>query len=248
MRALYLAVAMLLLTAPAMAQDYKTILDMPAGSTLVNLSATEQVEVEQDLLVASLRFEAQNDDPKVLQDQINEIMTKALAKAKSAKDVKVSTQQYYVYPYDYDPNPQPLERGELPGKLKRTWRGQQGIDLKSKKADDLLKLTGELQELGLTMSGLNYMVSPELLEETQESLLEAALLKLKSKADRTAKALGKTSSELLQVNVDIGGYYPQPMMAMAGADMRMEKATAPVAAPGESQITLTVSAQAMLKK
>ena len=253
MRVLLLTLLFAAFSASAHAQDYQTVLDIPEGSTLVTLSATERVEVDQDLLIASLRYEAENKDSKKLQDDINEVMKKALEKAKAVSSVKVSTQQYYVYPHDYDPNPQPIERGEAPRKLERTWRGQQGIDIKSKNADDLLTLVSALQELGLSMSGLNYTVSPELLEETRESLLETALTKLKSKADRTAKALGKTQSDLLQINVDIGGYYPQPMMArmdMAGGapEMAMAKMDAPVAAPGQSEVTLTVSAQAMLKK
>jgi predicted secreted protein len=101
------------------------------------------------------------------------------------------------------------------------------------------------------MQGLQYSVSPELMEETQNSLLEAALTKLKTKAERTAKALGKASAELLNVNVDMGSpHYPQPMMAraeMAMDSMAGAKMAAPVAEPGETDITLTVNATALLK-
>lgn len=249
----HVAVFAALLTAlsfarPAAAQEYQTILDIPAGQTLVNLSATERAEVEQDLLVATLQFESQDKDPRALQDRINELMGKAVAKAKTYPSVKISTQQYYVYPHEYDPNPRPYQPNEAPRKLERTWRGQQGLQLESKQADDLLKLTGELQAMGLTMSGLNYTLSPELLESTQDSLLEAALAKLTAKAQRAAKALGKGKADLLEVNVDMGGYHPQPMHTMAmGAEMGMARMDAPVADPGESDITLTVSARAMLK-
>ncbi len=241
--------AVLSFTLPAAAQDYKTLLDIPAGQTLINLSATERVEVEQDLLVATLQFESQDSDPRALQDRINEIMKKALDKAKTFPDVKVSTQQYYVYPHEYDPNPRPYQPNEAPRKLERTWRGQQGMQLESKQADALLKLSGEIQAMGLTMTGLNYTLSKELMESTQESLLEAALQKLTSKAQRAARALGKSKAELLEVNVDMGGYYPQPgMQAMTmGAEMGAVRMDAPVAEPGESDISMTVSAKAMLK-
>lgn len=244
-----LALLSAFVAAPALAQDYKTVLDIPAGHTLVNLSASEQVEIDQDLLVANLRYEIENKDPKKLQDDINEVMKKAVDQSKKYGAVKTSTQQYYVYPYDYDPNPQPVERGELRNKLERTWRGQQGIELKSKNSDELLRLMGELQALGLTVSGLQYTVSPELLEETREGLLEGALEKLGAKAARAAKALGKSKADLLEVNVDMGGYYPpQPMMARGMAmEMSMAKMDAPVATPGQSQIQMTVSARAILK-
>lgn len=239
MRLLLSTLTLLLFTLPAAAQDYKTILDIPEGATLVSLSATEQVEVAQDLLVANLQYQSDNANPKVLQDEINTLMKKAVEAAKKVQSVKVSTQQYYVY-----------EVHQSEKRAAKLWRGNQGLQIKGKKSDELLELTGQLQEMGLTMSGLSYSVSPELLEETRENLLEETLVKLQSKAMRTAKALGKTSADILQINVDMGGYYPQVQMmrGMAMAEMSMDaKMAAPVAEPGESQISLTVSAQALLK-
>ncbi len=242
MRLFFIFTVAFIFGAPAMAQDYKTLLDIPSGSTLVNLSATESVEVEQDMLIANLRFEAENIDPRAVQSEVNSMMKKALDLAVSVSSVKASTQQYYVHEYD-------RSRGQG-ARRDIVWRAQQGLMLKGKKADDLLKLAGDLQDIGLKMNGLNYMVSPELLEETRNGLLEDALEKLRVKADRTAKALGKTKTEFLQINVDTGGYYQPPMMrTMAMADGAMEKGmAAPVAAPGESQITLTVSTQALLSQ
>jgi predicted secreted protein len=245
MRKYLVALSALCLLSPvgqANAQDYKTLLDIPEGATLISLSANERVEIEQDLLIANLRVEKEDADAKKVQDEINAIMTKALEEAKSVKSVKVSTQQYHVYQYDRNPGDSPRRN--------MVWRGQQGLEIKGKTADELLALVGKLQESGLTISGLSYTVSPELLEETRENLLEDALKKLQSKAERTAKALGKSTVDMLQINVDIGGYYPAPMMARAVAmDSMSAKAemSAPVAAPGESEVNLTVSANVLLK-
>ncbi|MCF8496587.1 MAG: SIMPL domain-containing protein [Alphaproteobacteria bacterium] len=236
--------ALLLLPAPAFAQDMNTLLDIPDGATMVNLSVNERVEVDQDLLVANLQIQAENNDGRALQDEINKTMKKAVDAAKAAPTVKVSTQSYQVYPYDQNPDP---KRGE---NIIRKWRGSQELMLKSTDSTALLKLTGDLQEMGLNITSLNYTVSPELLEETQNSLLEGALLKLKTKADRTAKALGKNTVDLLNINVDTGGYYPQPMM-MGGVAMDMMSAKAemasPVAEAGQSEISLNVSAQVLIK-
>ena len=54
MRFLAIAAFLLFTALPAAAQDYQTVLDIPEGATLVSLSATERVEVDQDLLVADL--------------------------------------------------------------------------------------------------------------------------------------------------------------------------------------------------
>lgn len=248
-RILLTSVLLFTAIAPAAAQDLKTVLDIPEGATLISLAATERVEVEQDLLIANLSYEAENKDPAKLQEEINKIMTRALAEARAVKTVKVSTLGYQVYPYDYNPDPKPLQLGEQP-KLDRKWRGSQTLMLKGKASDDLLGLVGKLQALRLNIGNLSYTVSPELMEETQNIMLESALRKLKTKAERTAKALGKSQSDLLNVNVDTGGYAPQPyypgavMMKAASAEVAM---TAPVAAPGQSDITLTVNAQALIK-
>jgi len=219
------------------AQDYKTLLDIPEGGTLVDLSATERVEVKQDLLTATLRYETENSDSQTLQNEINNHMKEALEMAQSVETVQTSTQGYNVY--QYDPH---RHKKSLPSK--KIWRGSQGIQLKSKNADDLLALVGNIQGVGLTMKGLNYSVSSELLEETRNNLLEAALKKLQIKAQRTAKVLGKTKTALLHVTVDSGGYRPIPMQ---GRSMAMAEMAAPVAAAGQSDITLTVRAQALIK-
>ncbi len=240
MRIILLIALLLLLSVPTQAQDYKTLLDIPEGGTLVDLSATERVEVEQDLLTATLRYETENSNPRALQNEINSHMKEALGIAQSVETVKTSTQGYNVY--QYDPH---RHKKSLPSK--KIWRGSQGIQLKSKNADDLLDLVGRIQGTGLTMNGLNYSVSPELLEETRNNLLEAALKKLQIKAKRTARALGKTKTALLHVTVDSGGYSPTPMQGRAMAMSDMAKMAAPIAAPGQSNITLTVRANALLK-
>ncbi|MEC7029652.1 MAG: SIMPL domain-containing protein [Pseudomonadota bacterium] len=235
-----LSMALAFTAAPANAQDFNTLLDLPEGSTLVSLSATEMVEVEQDLLVATLTFKSENADPKVVQDTINKKMKEALETAQKVDSVKVSTQQYYVHEFN---------RSSINSRRDMSWRGSQSLQIKGKEADDFLELAGDLQELGLTMNGLSYSLSPEKLEETRNSLLEAALSKLVEKSERTAKALGKSSSEMLQINVDMGGnhYQPPMMRGMAMESMAKAEMSAPVAAPSESQISLTVSAQALLK-
>jgi predicted secreted protein len=67
--------------------------------TYLNISATERREVDEDLLVANLRFESEGQDAKDVQSDINSAMKKALDKAKELRDVKVSTERYSVYKY-----------------------------------------------------------------------------------------------------------------------------------------------------
>jgi predicted secreted protein len=130
------------------------------------------------------------------------------------------------------------------------WKGSQGLELKSKNSEQLLKLMGELQEIGFQASGLNYTLSPESFESIRDAMMETALKKLTAKARAAAQALGKSDAELVEVSVDTGNPYQPPMPMMARAEMGGAMAkdmAAPVASPGESEITLTVSARAILK-
>ncbi|MCB1652376.1 MAG: SIMPL domain-containing protein [Alphaproteobacteria bacterium] len=221
---------------PALAQREDPLLTMPDGQAIINISATERLEVEQDLLVATLAVQIVDRDPRAVQNQINQTMSKALSRAQKVSSVKSSTGAYQVYEYTE------------PRTKERKWRGQQSLTLKSKAADDLLGLAGDLQDLGLNMNGLTYMLAPETAARIQDQLMEAALAQLQSRAERAAKALGKSKAELREINVQ--GQTPQPYaMPMARMEMAMasDSMAAPVAAAGESTITLTVSARALLK-
>jgi predicted secreted protein len=238
-------------TTQAMAQEADSL--VKPGQTVLNISATEHQTVQQDLLVASIRYETDGADAKSLQNKINTLVAKALEASKQYTEVKVVTDNYYVYPYD--PNqyiPQPEDKLDAPKeKQPIIWKGAQGLSLKSKNSEQLLKLMGELQDLGFQTSSLNYTLSPEAFETIRDSLMESALQKLSDKAQRASKALGKKEAELVEVNVDTAyPQYPAPMMARA--EMAMDagssaKMATPVASPGESEITLTVSARAILK-
>lgn len=239
---------------PAKAQDASQSL-VKSGQTVLNISASERQTVQQDLLIASVRFETEGADSRSLQDKINKLVAKALEESKKYAEVKVVTDNYYVYPYDpnqYVPQPQPTEKTDTKEKQPIIWKGSQGLSLKSKNSEQLLKLMGALQDMGFQTNNLSYTLSPEAFETIRDAMMESALTKLAAKAERASKALGKKEAELVEVNVDTAyPNYPMPMMARAEVAMdsggAQAKFAAPVASPGESEITLTVSARAVLK-
>lgn len=238
MRFLLALTLMLTLSVPASAQVEDPILSMPDGQVILNISATERREVEQDLLIANLSYVAVNKDARELQNEINKTMAGALDTAKKVSEVKVNTGSYQVY-----------EQRD-PRTKEKKWRGQQSMTLKSKDAEKLLKLVGKLQDMKLNMNGLSYTLSPETAVETQDSLMEDALKQLQTRANRAAKALGKSSAELRDVNVNGGGVPHHPVAYARGGMMAMESdmaMAAPVAASGESTINLTVNARVILK-
>lgn len=221
----------------------------PEGTTIINLSATEKRTLPQDLLIASLRIEAEDkSSPTTVQKKINEAMTKALDLAKKEGAFKVSTGAYSVYKNEYVivTNPKTGEQ-----RTEKKWMGSQSIEIQSKDSTKLLEAVGKIQEMGFAMNNLAYTLSPELMDKTRDELLTAALKKLISKAEIVAKTLGKSKADLVDVNVDTGGpdvpMYKN-MMARAEVAMVADAAMpAPVAEAGESDVQLSVSARALIK-
>lgn len=227
------------------AQGDVNLLTMPANQTLLNISATERTRIEQDLLTASLRIELEGQDPVALQNEINTRMERALSAARAVPGLEVSTGHYYVYQYDRAP-PRPLENSEQP--QNRRWRGGQSLEVMGTDADAILRLSGDLQALGLIMSSLNYSLSPARADETRDNLMEAALQRVTARAERAAAALGKADTRLVEITVDTDSmpHPPQMMMRSMAMESAADMAT-PSAAPGMTDITLTVSARALLQ-
>jgi len=235
--ALALAGALALVAATSVARAGDGGLQLPpAGHTLVNLSASERMTLPQDLLSASLRIEARSAEPRKVQDDINKAMAKALALAKAAPTVKTSTGGYQVHE-------QRLERNV------RVWQGQQTVQLESKDSAALLELAGRLQGAGFAVSGLNWSLSPERAESVRDELMVKALGNLKAKAALVARTLGKSGYELTDVNLD-GAPQPVPMYRAVRMEMAMAADGAvapPVAEAGETEVSVGVSARALLK-
>ncbi len=248
MRSLYIAACLLLVSlSPALADERADLGLPPEGHTLVNLSATENKVLKQDLLVATMRIEVSDLKPAVVQQKINETMAKALAAAKKYDTLKVETGSYSLYEYQ-DPIVDE-KTGEVKGH-KKEWRGQQMMTIQSMDGESVLKATGEIQELGFVMNDLQYTLAPETAEKERDALVILALKKLKVKAADVAKALDKSGYELADVTVDNAP--PPPVMPYARA-MKMEMAAdaagmaPPSAAAGETTVSLTVNARVLLK-
>lgn len=227
-----------LLSSSAFAQQVTLL---PEGQTLITLTVTEREKVAQDTLYASLRIESVNKDPKALQARINDAMQRALATAKQAQAVKVSTGSYTVY-MDYLPQPAGSTKQET------VWRGSQTIELESQDAQQLLQLAGNIQAMGFLMNNLSYGLSAEKADEVRDGLMERALQRAQEKADRAARALDKHEVSLSEVNVDSSMNYPQPVMMKS---MRMAADGAEMASPnaeaGESEVMLNITVRAIAK-
>jgi predicted secreted protein len=222
-----------LLTVPVSAQNINLL---PEGQTLITLSVTERVQVEQDTLVATLRVERDHRDAVALQSEINAAMAQALETVEGDEAVKVSTGYYSVYQYNTSPQG---------GRNNEVWRGSQSLTLEGQDAAKILALAGEIQEQGFLMSELSYVLSTARADEVRDSLMESAIARATANVERAARAMGKTDVDIAVLDVDAALGYAQPMMMARGVAMDAMEMAAPVAEAGESEVSLTVRVQAV---
>ena len=221
-------------SSPLLAQNQFNLNELQAGQLVLNLSATEQLSVDQDTLNVYIQYSAQGRNTSALQNEVNEAMREALKILEATDNIEYSTQQYHVYNMQGRNNQNP------------TWRAQQSIQMSSINAEALLVVTARLQQLGLTVNSMNYSLSSEKYEEVSDSLMNAALQKLQARANEAASTLNKATAALVEVSLN-GGNNQLFRGAMASMAMdSMESMAVPVAEPGTTQVSLTVSARALL--
>jgi predicted secreted protein len=133
------------------------------------------------------------------------------------------------------------------------WRGSQTLTIKSEVAEDVLEVAGKIQDMNFMMNSMEYQLSPKKYEETRDGLMEATVAALKARAERVAKALGKTNVDIVEINVDASPMAPGPIYARGGAKMEMMAMSAdaamssPVAAAGQTDVSMTINARAIIK-
>lgn len=239
----YMLVALLLvLFTPSMlyAQNQFNLNALSPGQLVLNLSATEQVNVEQDTLNISLQYSAQGRNSTALQNEVNEAMRSARDILDNTDNIDWSIQGYHVYTVQADrPSRNAVDNP--------VWRAQQSVRMTSLNSGALLVVTAQLQDAGLTVSNMHYSLSSEKYEEVSDSLMNAALLKLQARADEAATTLNKSRADLVEVNINGNqGFFGGARMAMTESFDRAATMAVPVAEPGESQVSMAVNARALL--
>src|SRR5579883_2041004 len=109
----------------------------------------------------------------------------------------------------------------------------------------LRALTGSLQQDGLMVGALSYELSPEAARSVEDELTATALARLKERGARIAQALNLTVERLRDLRVgNANGTQPIPRaMSAMKSDVAMP---APVAEPGEAEVSVMVDADLVL--
>lgn len=217
----------------------QSIVKLADGQTMILLTTTKQVDVPQDLLIASLRFDNEDKTARSVQSSINEKMAVALPLIKKIPSLKVETRQYYVQPI-YN-NKQSITK----------WHGSQTIIIQSDRPQDVLQLTSSLQDMGFLVNSLEYQLSPQKQEEVHDGLMEETITAINTRIKRISKTLNKPSFDLVELNVrdniaTMPRMYNKATQAMA-LSSQADTITPPSAEPGLTTVSLTIDAKAMVR-
>ena len=227
------ALVLLALSVSAQAHD-----GSPAPANVVQISASGQVEVAQDLLTMRLSTRREATDANTVQNQLKVALEQALAIARPharAGALEVRTGGFGLTPrYGRD--------GQING-----WQGTAELLLEGTDIPRVTATAGQIQSLTVSQAyfGLSREATLKLETEAQAQAIE----RFRRKADEVSKAFGFGGYSVREVSVssaDQPAYRPAPRaMAM---EMKAAAADAPVPVEaGKTAVTVMVNGSVQLK-
>ena len=198
---------------------------------VLQLSATGQVEVLQDLLTLSLTTTREGADAGAVQAELRKAVDAALAELKKT----AQPGQMDVRSGDFNVHPRYGRDGKITG-----WQGRAELRLEGR---DFPRITqAAARATTMTIGNLQFGLSREQRARVEGEAQAQAIERFKARAAEIARAFGFASYTLREVSInsDDGGY--QPRMYGMAKEMRAASADAPVPVePGKALVQVTVS-------
>ncbi|MDO8206493.1 MAG: SIMPL domain-containing protein [Gallionella sp.] len=186
-------------------------------------------EVANDLLVASMSADIQDELPARVAQQLNTALNDAFRKAATFSTVKARSGNQHTYP--------------VYGKKNQitAWHGHGEIRLESRDSEAAGQLIMLLQAT-LQLGSVQFMVAPDTRLQVENSLIADAIKAFQNRAEAIRTAVGAKSYKTVHFAIssdDIPPHYPVAMMRSAAvADNAIP---APEFASGDSRITVQIS-------
>ncbi len=228
------AIAAALASAPSSAQQAPV---QRSEGTLLLMSGSASVEVDNDEALAQFFFEAQEAELPRAQSLVNQRIAEGVAQLKRA-DAKalVETTGYTSYPVY-----QPGSQRKLVG-----WRVRQGVSLRSGDLAALPRTVAAAQQ-HLALAGIDFRLSRAARTKAEAELIEQAIANLNDRFAAAARAL-KVPAERIRLEELNFGVAPPPLPRMRSE--AMASAASPMQEPqfdaGRSSQQLTVNGRARL--
>jgi len=207
---------------------------------VVQLSASGQVQVDQDWLQMQLLAVQDGADAAAVQKQLQQAVDNAMRILKpqaQGQDMQVRSGSFGVYP-----------RHDNNGKIKG-WQGRAEVVLEGKDFARISQAAAKVQ--GMTVSSMGFGLSKEGQQKVQEQAQAQAIENFKSRASLLAKQFGFSGYSLREVSVNSqdGGYAPRMMRASVAMPQsaKMDAAEAVPVEAGKTQVTVDVSGSVQLQ-
>jgi predicted secreted protein len=196
----------------------------------IELSASAEQDVGNDLLVAVLYTEHEGQRQAEVAGRVNDAMAWALGIAKPAPGIKVQTLQYSTWPlYANDST-------SVTG-----WRARQSLRIEGRDAKAVGELVAALQAR-LAVESIAYAVSREARRTAEDALTASALAQFDARARKIAQSLGRPGYRIVRLQVADTGQPGMPVSYRAAvmAEAAVKAAPAQIEA-GEQILGVTVS-------
>lgn len=193
----------------------------------VNLDARSSMEVDNDVMRASLFVEMEDTDSTRLADKVNRATNDAIRLAKGFTGLRSKTSGYTSYPVT-DKN-----------KIVR-WRSRSEISIEGEDFRLMAEAIGKLQAI-MQLGAVDFSVSPAARAKAEDSLAQTAIAEFLRKAEMVTKGFKGSGFSVLEANVSAeGGYAPPRPMVMMKA-MSDSAPAAPSMEGGTSRISIVVN-------
>jgi len=193
----------------------------------VHLSASAQAQVDNDTVIATLFAQEEGSDSVQLAQLVNERISEAVKHVKQHDAIKLQTNNYSTSPVYHN--------NKITG-----WRVRQSIRLESEDMTLMSEVLGQLQQT-LSLQGINFAVSPELKNRTDDALIGEALNVFEQRAKNITQQLRRKNYKIVDINVStaVNHYARRNYEGVAMAS----KVAAPAIEGGEQTIKVSISGQ-----
>jgi predicted secreted protein len=226
---------LLVMTCAAMAAQTE-----PLRYNLVNLEAQATGEATTDRMQAMVALELNGGDLARLARQANERLQKALDLLSRQHAVQYGSAEYQTEPvYDYPKDASPRQTG---------WHLTATLRLTSQDRGAMGDVLGKLQESGLAVQGLGFILSQQQHDQLEDQLTLQGLQRFATRAEQVSRDLDGKGYRIVQLRIRTdsppqdGPVFQRQMRAMAA-----EAAPLP-AAPAQQEMTVQVEGQIELQE
>lgn len=205
---------------------------------LLQLSASGEVEVMQDLLVMTLETTREGADAASVQTQLRQALDAALPEARRGAEpgqMEVRTGAFSI-------QPRYGKEGKISG-----WQGRAELILQGRDFVRISTAAGRIQSLAV--SRVAFELSREARSRVEGEAQSRAVEAFKSRATELARGFGFAGYTLREVNVNSheGGGGPRPrMVAMQAKGASFDAEPVPVEA-GKTQVVVNISGSVQLR-